>query len=99
MGNDTDMVGKEDSSKSPTRTQPESAMPQPNARIPLKNIDQLIIHNSDTTVKPIIGNKEIEKIPELVYNSSQLPFTAQSAEQVAGNIDSPAIEGHLQEIY
>jgi hypothetical protein len=30
-------------------------------KVPLKTIDQLLIHNSDSAVKPIIGNKEIEK--------------------------------------
>jgi serine/threonine-protein kinase ULK4 len=29
----------------------------------------LIIHNSDTAVKPIIGNKEIEKAIEPQYNA------------------------------
>jgi hypothetical protein len=29
----------------------------------------LLIHNSDTAVKPIIGNKDIEKTGELVYNA------------------------------
>ena len=39
-------------------------------KIPLKTIDQLLIHNSDTAVKPIIGNKDIEKPGELVFNAS-----------------------------
>ena len=30
-------------------------------KVPLKTIDQLLIHNSDTAVKPIIGNKDIER--------------------------------------
>jgi len=29
----------------------------------------LLIHNSDTAVKPIIGNKDIEKIGELTFNA------------------------------
>ena len=33
-------------------------------KVPHKTIEQLIIHNSDTAVKPIVGNKEIEKIQE-----------------------------------
>jgi len=32
-----------------------------NSKVPHKNLDQLLIHNSDTHVKPIIGNKDIEK--------------------------------------
>jgi len=38
-------------------------------KVPLKTIDQLLIHNSDTAVKPIIGNKDIEKTGELVFNA------------------------------
>ena len=38
-------------------------------KVPLKTIDQLLIHNSDTAVKPIIGNKDIEKTAELVFNA------------------------------
>jgi len=37
-------------------------------KVPLKTIDQLLIHNSDSAVKPIIGNKEIEKQVETVYD-------------------------------
>ena len=37
-------------------------------KVPHKSIEQLIIHNSDTAVKPIVGNKEIEKIIEQTYN-------------------------------
>ena len=32
------------------------------SKVPHKPIEQLIIHNSDNQVKPIIGNKDIEKI-------------------------------------
>lgn len=46
---------------------PNSQNP-PQSKVPLKTIDQLLIHNSDTAVKPIIGNKDIEKAGELVYN-------------------------------
>jgi len=45
-------------------------MPPSNPKVPLKTIDQLLIHNTDTAVKPIIGNKDIEKAPaELVFNA------------------------------
>lgn len=39
-------------------------------KVPAKTVDQLLIHNSDTAVKPIIGNKDIEKPGELVFNAS-----------------------------
>jgi hypothetical protein len=38
------------------------------SKVPHKTIEQLIIHNSDTQVKPIIGNKEIEKVQEQTFN-------------------------------
>lgn len=53
---------------------------QQQAKVPLKTIDQLLIHNSDTAVKPIIGNKDIEKHGELVFNAQQLPFEAWNSE-------------------
>jgi hypothetical protein len=34
----------------------------------------LIIHNSDNQVKPIIGNKEIEKVAEVPVSKDSLPF-------------------------
>ncbi len=68
-------------------------------KIPLKTIDQLLIHNSDTAVKPIIGNKDIEKPGELVFNASLLPFEAWTADNVSSKIDSPALEQHLHDVY
>jgi len=67
--------------------------------VPLKSIDQLLIHNSDTAVKPIIGNKDIEKTAELVFNAQTLPFQAMSSDQVSATIETPQIEGHLHEVY
>ena len=32
-----------------------------------KTVEQMLIHNIDTSVKPIIGNKEIEKVNDLKY--------------------------------
>lgn len=61
---------------------------QQQTKVPLKTIDQLLIHNSDTAVKPIIGNKDIEKHGELVFNAQQLPFESWNPEQVASTLDS-----------
>ena len=58
-------------------------------KVPLKTIDQLLIHNSDTAVKPIIGNKDIERHGNLEFTPSSLPFEPWSAEQVAAQIESP----------
>ena len=49
-------------------------------KVPLKTIDQLLIHNSDTAVKPIIGNKDIERHGTLEYTPSSLPFEPWTAE-------------------
>lgn len=37
-------------------------------------IDQLFTHSSDNSVKPIIGNREIEKSMEASYLKDNLPF-------------------------
>ena len=55
-------------------------------KVPLKTIDQLLIHNSDTAVKPIIGNKDIERQGTLDYRAGELPFEAWSADNVAAKI-------------
>ena len=64
-----------------------------------KPIEQLMIHHSDTAVKPIIGNKDIEKSVEPMYKSSYLTFIPWSAEEFERKIDSPEIENYLSEIY
>ena len=61
--------------------------------------EQLIHHTSDTIVKPITGNKEIEKIQETVYNRELLPFTAWALDDIVAGIESPQVESHLADIY
>ena len=58
----------------------ESNNNQNQNKVPLKTIDQLLIHNSDTAVKPIIGNKDIERHGNLEFTASSLPFEAWTAE-------------------
>ena len=65
----------------------------------MKTIDQLLIHNSDTAVKPIIGNKDIERAAELVFNAQLLPFAAWTAEEVSAKIETMEVENHLHEVY
>lgn len=70
------------------------------SKIPHKSLDQLLIHNSDTWVKPIIGNKDLEKelaLPEV--NEASLAFKPWGVDRVSALIDQPQIEGHFQEIY
>jgi len=51
-----------------------------------------MIHHSDTTVKPIIGNKDIEIIEESTYNKQYIPFEPLSAEEFSLIIDKPESE-------
>lgn len=55
--------------------QPTPQSKQTNARPP-PPIEQIIIHTSDTSVKPIIGNREMEKQGDLTYNAQNLGFQA-----------------------
>lgn len=58
-----------------------------------------MIHHSDTAVKPIIGNKEIEKVAEPVFKSSYLTFIPWTAEEFEQKLESHEIESYLNEIY
>lgn len=60
-----------------------------------KTVEQLLIHTTDTAVKPIIGNKEIEKTAELVYNQEGFKFEVVTPEKltelIEGNTDNSDI--------
>ncbi|EGR32487.1 hypothetical protein IMG5_081210 [Ichthyophthirius multifiliis] len=62
-------------------------------------VNELFTHNSDNSVKPIIGNKEIEKQGEQFYNKEHLPFQAFNLEEVCQGIDSQLIENHFENIF
>ena len=67
--------------------------PQSNSQ--LVPLEQLFTHSSDTTVKPIIGNREIERggsTHEPVVVKESLPFAFISAEEVNRAIESEHIE-------
>jgi hypothetical protein len=68
-------------------------------KVAFKPLDQLLIHNSDTAVKPIIGNKEIEKTTEPNFNSQYLSFEPWPQDEVLQKIDTTAIETHLSDVY
>jgi serine/threonine-protein kinase ULK4 len=57
------------------------------------------MHNSDSAVKPIIGNKEIEKQVDAVYDAKYLSFTPWTSEQIISKIETPQIEAHLNDLY
>jgi len=57
-------------------------------------------HSSDTTVKPIIGNKDIEIVPPTpALTPSCLQFEPWPSEKFNQLIDTNQIESHLNEIY
>ena len=63
-----------------------------------KSLDQLIMHPSDSTVKPIIGNTDIEKPLDLAYQSERLPFTPWRIEDVIQCAETQEFEEHIIEI-
>ena len=62
-------------------------------------IEQLFFHNSDTLVKPIIGNQEIEKTPEISMHKEALPFIPYSPDDVANLMETQKIEKHFNDIH
>lgn len=56
-------------------------------------LDQLFTHSSDNSVKPIIGNREIEKsTQDQIVLKDQLPFKYISCEEVNKGIESDQVE-------
>lgn len=70
---------------------------KPNAK--LVNIQELLFHSSDYTVKPIIGNRDIEKPAEVTFNITGLGVNPWSAEEVLSKCETPALSEHFHSIY
>lgn len=62
-------------------------------------VNELILHSSDTTVKPIVGNKEIDKPLELSFSIQSFPFIPLTQEEVLRKGESSALEEHFQEVF
>ena len=62
-------------------------------------MDQLINHSSDTNVKPIMGNRDIEKNTETTYVKENHGFNYYTLEEVVNGIDGTEIENHFADIY
>lgn len=62
-------------------------------------VNELILHSSDTTVKPIVGNKEIDKPLELSFSVQTFQFSPLTQEEVLRKGESSALEEHFQEIF
>ena len=59
---------------------------------------QLILHTSDTQVKPIVGNKAIEVIEKITIKSGVLPITILTLDEVSG-LATAELESHLSQVY
>lgn len=58
--------------------------------------EELIYHNSDFSVKPIIGNKDIEKISEVLYKKETLPMKHVPPEDIANSFENPEVQGFVE---
>jgi hypothetical protein len=61
------------------------------------------MHNSDTAVKPIMGNKEIEKTTPQdnlqQFDPALLPFQPWTPDMILQHLETPQIEPHLNDLY
>jgi len=69
----------------------------------LPKLINIILHQTDRIIKPIIGNKIIEENQVLSYNRTTLPFTPwrkdNLKEMMANNTDIKNVENYLYNIY
>ncbi|KRX08559.1 Protein kinase-like domain [Pseudocohnilembus persalinus] len=82
-----------------TPKSPIDGFQTPVAKVKQVPLEQLFTHNSDNAVKPIIGNKEIEKLQDVAFNEKALPFKAFPPDEVINCVESPMIEEHFEKIY
>ena len=50
-------------------------------------------------MKPLVGNKDIERQPEVLFQTSKLPFRTMPADEVIRKIGEPHVETHFSQIY
>ena len=69
----------------------------------LPKLVNLILHQSDRIIKPIIGNKAIEENEVITYNKNNLPFTPwrkdNLKEMMANGSELKNVENYLYNIY
>ena len=58
----------------------------------------LIVHTSDTQVKPIVGNKAIEVIEKITIKGGVLPIPMLTLDEVPG-LSTTELESHLSQVY
>lgn len=65
-------------------------------------IENLLLHQSDKIIKPIIGNRLIEVLPPTNYNKNYLPFSPWKIEKIKDLIKTnnfKDIENYLYQVY
>jgi serine/threonine-protein kinase ULK4 len=62
-------------------------------------LESLIFHTTDSAVKPIIGNRDIEKPDELNFDAQEIHIKVWSTEELRSKSDTPELESHLSELY
>ena len=50
-------------------------------------------------IKPIVGNSEIEKVSEPIFEKEKLPFKVVSMQDLVNYTRSPIVEKHFENIY
>ena len=80
-----------------TNSAQAAANVKPNAK--LVNLHDLLFHSSDYTVKPIIGNRDIEKPIEVTYTAQGLGLLAWSSDDVLSKCESQSMSEHFHSIY
>ena len=69
----------------------------------LPKIENFVIHQTDKTIKPIIGNVDIEDSKPVTFNKNTLPFTPWKRDTLKEMLDNPKevknLENYLFDIY
>ena len=61
--------------------------------------EALLLHPSDSQVKPIVGNKAIETIESIDFNEAALPFESMVGADRLDNMPQSDLEVHLTQVY
>ena len=93
----TEALEEEKSSHHRANSAQTGSHSRPSPKPPL--LQEMIFHTSDFTVKPIIGNREMEKPPDLNFATQGLGLTPWSSEDILANSETVSLEEHFNEIY
>ena len=62
-------------------------------------LEKLLLHKTDTLVRPIIGNRSIEKYTKVKYNPNTFTFKTKTPASIIEGIETNEIESHFADIY